>query len=144
MGIFLDAGFFLGFCHPKDKYHEQCLSIFRKISTGQFGLVYTSSAIIIEAATLLVIRTNHNMELIDEFYSLLYGLNKFVQILPWTAEIEEKSWKKFKTVNKNVKSKKEIMSFVDISNIVFCEEFRIEYISSFDPHFDGFLARINS
>jgi len=144
MGIFLDSGFFLGFCHPKDKYHEQSLSIFRKMSTGQFGLIYTSNAIIIEATTLLLVRTKINMEIIDEFYSLLYGLNKFVQILPWTAEIEEKSWKKFKTINKNAKSKKEIMSFVDISNIIFCKEFQIEFIGSYDHHFDGFLTRIYS
>ena len=144
MGIFLDSGFFLGFCHPKDKYHEQSLSIFRRMSTGQFGLIYTSSAIIIEATTLLLVRTKINMEIIDEFYSLLYGLNKFVQILPWTTEIEENSWKKFKSINKNAKSKKEIMSFVDISNIIFCKEFQIEFLCSYDHHIDGFLTRIYS
>ena len=144
MGIFLDSGFFLGFCHPKDKYHEQSLSIFRRMSTGQYGLIYTSNAIIIEAATLLLIRTQSNLEVIEEFYSVLYGLNKFVQILPWTAEIEEKSWKKFKSVNEKAKSNKNIMSFVDISNIIFCEEFQIEFLCSYDPHFDGFLTRINS
>ena len=71
MGIFLDSGFFLGFCHPKDKYHERSLSIFRKMSTGQFGLIFISNAIIIEASTLLSVRTIHNTKLIDEFYYLL-------------------------------------------------------------------------
>ncbi|QEE16274.1 type II toxin-antitoxin system VapC family toxin [Promethearchaeum syntrophicum] len=144
MGIFLDSGFFLGFCHPKDKFHEQSLSIFRKMSSGQFGLIYTSNAIITETATLLLVRTNHNMEIIEEFYSLLYGLNKFVRILTWSSEIEEKSWNMFKSVNLNAKSKKEIMSFVDVSNIIFCKEFQIEFMGSFDHHFDGFLKRINS
>jgi len=34
------------------------------------------------------------------------------------------------------------MSFVDISSIVICQQNQLDYIISFDEHFDSFLTRI--
>jgi len=34
------------------------------------------------------------------------------------------------------------MSFIDISNIIYCREYQIDKIVSYDTHFNGFLTRI--
>ena len=45
--------------------------------------------------------------------------------------------------SKKVDSKKKTVSFVDCSNIIFCRERNIEYILSFDSHFDSWISRIS-
>lgn len=142
MGVFLDTGFFLGICHPADTYNKRSNELLRAISTGQFGLIYTSPLIISEAATLLLIRTHNNQELINDFYDLLYGENHFARILSWSKEIEQKTWNFFKSKNKKAKSKKEYMSFVDASSVVFCREYKIDNIIAFDGDFDNFIIRL--
>ena len=142
LGVFLDTGFFLGICHPSDNYNNKSNDLFIKISTGKFGLIYTSPLVISEAATLLLIRTHNNQGLLHDFYDLLYGKDKFIRILPWSKEIEQKTWAFFKTKNNKAKSKKEFMSFVDASNVVYCREYKIDNIIAFDGDFDNFLIRL--
>ncbi|MHA1798947.1 MAG: type II toxin-antitoxin system VapC family toxin [Candidatus Helarchaeota archaeon] len=142
IGVFLDSGFFLGICHPDDANHKRSNELLLLISTGKFGLIYSSPLVISEAATLLLIRTKNNQDLINDFFRLLYGDNQFVRILSWSKEIELKTWNFFKSVNKKAKSKREYMSFVDASNVVFCREYNIDNIITFDRHFDNFLIRL--
>ncbi len=142
MAIFLDTGFFTGLYHPKDEHHEESVNAFRRLSTGEFGLIYASPFIIAETATLMLIRTNNNQELLQTFYNDIYGSSKFVGILPWSPTIDEKTWVLFKKYNKGIKSKKEFMSFIDISSVIYCQDYRIEKIVSYDRSFENFLARI--
>ncbi len=142
MGVFLDTGFFMGLYHPKDSHHKESVNIFKNLGTGKYGLIYTSPYIISEVATLILIRTNNNHNLLNDFYSDLYGVTKYVSILPWTMDIEQKIWISFKKINSSAQSKKEIMSFTDVSNIIYCQEYQIDKIISSDTHFDGFLTRI--
>jgi uncharacterized protein len=143
MGILIDSGFFLGILHFKDPYADRAENIFKEMSTGKYGLVYTTPYVISEAATLLLVRTRNNYDLIENFYDILYGENKFIRILEWTREMEQKSWILFKKHNKIVKEKKKYLSFVDASNIVYCREYKIDKIAAFDGDFDGYLNRIN-
>jgi predicted nucleic acid-binding protein len=143
MGIFLDIGFFLGIYHPKDSHHTESCSILKRLGTGQYGLIYSSPYIVSEVATLLLIRTSFNQNILDEFYSDLYGVTKFVSILPWSSEIEQKVWELFRKINGNIQSKKELLSFVDVSNIIYCREYQIDKIAAYDSHFDRFLVRIS-
>ncbi len=142
MGIFLDTGFLVGLCHPNDDFHQNSVNILKEMSTGKFGLIYTSPYVISEAATLLLIRTYGNLKLIEEFYDLLYGTHQFTRILPWTSEIEKRTWELFKDINQKAKTEKDYISFVDASNIAYCRTYDIDHIASFDSHFDGFLIRI--
>lgn len=142
MAIFLDTGFFLGIYHPTDSHHNESCSILKKLGTGQFGLIYSSLYIVSEVATLLFIRTNFNLHIINDFYSDLYGDTKFVAILPWSLGLEQKIWDLFKKVSKSVQNKKDFLSFTDISSIIYCREYQIDKIASFDSHFDRFLFRV--
>ncbi|MHA1323944.1 MAG: type II toxin-antitoxin system VapC family toxin [Candidatus Helarchaeota archaeon] len=142
MGIFIDTGFFIGLAHPKDEFHQNCTRILEEMSSGKYGLIFTSSFVISEAATLLLIRTYGNLEILKEFHDLIYGQQQFAQIFSWTPEMERRTWDLFMTINKKAKEKKKLISFVDASNIVYCRTYDIPYIVSFDSHFDNFLTRI--
>jgi len=142
MGVFLDTGFFLGIYHPKDSHHKESSNILKNLGTGQYGLIYSSPYIVSEGATLLLIRTKFNQNILNDFYSDLYGTTKFVSILPWSIEIEQKTWELFKKVNKSIRTKKEFMTFTDISSIIYCREYQIDKIVSYDTLFDRFLTRI--
>ena len=142
MGVFLDTGFFVGLSHPKDEWHERSKENLLEMSTGKYGLIFTSPYVIAETATLILVRTKNNQEIIKKLYQYLYGTKRFVRILPWTAQIEKTTWKIFQEVNKKAKTSKSWLSFVDCSNIAFCRENNIETIATFDNHFDGFLQRL--
>ena len=47
MGVFLDTGFYLGLCHPKDNYAKESERILKLLSKGEHGLLYSSNLIII-------------------------------------------------------------------------------------------------
>lgn len=143
MGIFLDTGFFLGLCHPADEYHKESVSLLRVMSSGKYGLIYTSPFIIAETATLILVRTRNNQKIIEAFFDLLYGSQSFIRILPWSGRLETKTCELFKKVNKQAQLKKDYMSYVDISNISYCKENQIDNLASFDSHFDSFITRIS-
>jgi len=142
MGAFLDTGFYLGLCHPKDKYAEQSEKILKELATGNFGVLYTSHFIINEVATLVSIRSNNNRKVFNHLEKLLWGEEKIASILPFELNNEHETWEVFKKVNTIDLKDKKPMSFTDISSIILCAHHQIEYIVSFDRHFDGFLQRI--
>jgi len=142
IAVFLDTGFFIGLCHPKDNYATQCETIFKKLSKGIYGLLYTSSLIISEASTLLAVRTNNNENILNLFGKYLWGERKIATILPYKQSLETKIWDLFKKVNTTDLRGEKPMSFVDISSVILCQGHQINNIVSFDSHFDRFLNRI--
>lgn len=142
MSIFLDTGFFTALCHPKDEHHERSIAIMRKLATGNYGLIYTSSFVISETATLLLIRTENNHQLLEEFFQLMFGSKQFCKILHSTPEIDKQIYQQFQKFNQNLRKKSHFKSFVDVSNIVFCQNNKIENIVAFDSHFEGHLTLI--
>jgi predicted nucleic acid-binding protein len=143
MAIFLDTGFFTGLYHPNDSHFEKSTEIFQHMSKGEFGLIYTSPHVIAESATLLLVRTRSNLSLLRDFFEDLYGTSKYVSILPWTAELESKTWELFFKVNKKHQEKKQARSFTDISNLVYCQEYQITHIVSYDEQFKGYLQVVD-
>jgi predicted nucleic acid-binding protein len=144
MAIFLDSGFFMGLCHPADENHQASVNIFRRMSNEEYGMIYTSPYVIAETATLMMIRTRNNQEKITKFFGYVYGENSFMDVLPWSADLDLKTFTLFQKVNSPNLEKKEWRSFVDVSNIAFCQEFDIDMIAAFDGHFDLFLTLINA
>ncbi len=142
MGIFLDTGFFMGICHPKDPYHENSKRLLRDMSQGMYGLIYTSPYIIAEASTLLLIRTHNHPRRLEKFETLLFGPKKFIRILAWSPIIDVEIFKLFRDLNA-AKSDKQYLSFIDVSNIYLCRHYQIEKIVSYDAYFDAFLTRIS-
>lgn len=142
MGIFIDTSFFLGLIHPKDVNHSRSVELLKEMSRGKFGLIYTSSFIIAETATIILIRTKNNGELLQDFYDLIYGPDQFIRMIPWSHTLEKNTWQIFQAHNIKAKTKKEYLSFIDASNISYCRNFKIEQIIGFDGDFDPYLLRI--
>ena len=142
MGAFLDTGFYLGLCHPKDKYAGQSEQILEELATGNYGILYTSYFIINEVTTLAAIRTKNNIKVFNHLEQILWGQDKIANIIPFDSDIEHETWELFKKVNSTDLKDTKPMSFTDISSIILCTHHQIEYIVSFDSHFDGFLQRI--
>lgn len=142
IGVFLDTGFYLGLCHSKDKYAKNCDKILKILSQGDHGLLYTSSFIISEATTLVAIRTNSHLKVLDFLGKYIWGKEKIATILPFDSELERQTWELFKKVNTIDLKNKKPMSFVDISSVILCKHHQIDKIVSFNSHFDRFLERI--
>ena len=71
MGVFLDTGFYLGLCHPKDNYAKESERILKLLSKGEHGLLYSSNLIISEATTLTAVRTHNNINVLKHLEHLL-------------------------------------------------------------------------
>ena len=142
MGIFLDTGFFLGLLHRKDPHHEHCSETFRIISSKKYGLIFTSSYVIAETATLILIRTKNHSQSLDFFWDLITRKKKFTQVLYANSYINALTWELFYKHNQGVTEKHHYLSFVDASNIIFCREHQISSICAVDGDFDAYLSRV--
>lgn len=143
MAIFLDTGFYLGLVHPKDKNAQRAGEILNELSQGVHGLLYTSNLIIAEATTLTAARTLANPMVLKGLERMIWGEDRLAENLQVTPEIETKAWILFQKVNVNIKTKRDIMSFVDITSVILSQVHQIDFIASFDSHFDTFLTRIS-
>ncbi len=110
---------------------------------GIHGLIFTSTLVIAEAATLILVRTSNDNRIIDKFHEMFSGSTRVVRVLEVNAAVLEEIWTLFKNHNKKAKTKKECLSFVDASNVVLCRRNEIGKIASFDGDFDAYLQKIN-
>lgn len=142
MAILMDSGFFLALCHPKDKDHNDARRLFFEMAEGQHGLLFTTPYVISESATLMLVRTENNTALLQDFYDLLYGPEKCIRILPWKEDLEQRIWTFFFAINRKAENRKEWLSFVDCSNIILAQEHNIPQIVAYDGHFSPFLHNL--
>ena len=142
MGVFLDTGFYLGLCHPKDQHAQESEKILKMLSAGEHGLIYSSNLIISEATTLAAVRSNNNINVLKHLGNLIWGKQKIATVLHFESYLESETWDLFKKINTIDLKDSRPMSFVDISSIVLCQHHQIDKIVSFDPHFDRFLEKI--
>ena len=143
MAIFLDSGFYLGLVHPKDENATRAGQILKELSQGIHGLLYTSNLIIAETTTLTAARTLANPLVLQGLEKLIWGENKLAEVLYVTPEVETKAWQLFLKINSKIQTKRELMSFVDVSSVILAQHHQIGLIASFDGHFDQFLTRIS-
>ncbi len=143
LGIFLDSSYILGLCHPLDPNHKASVRLFRAMAGGIHGLIFTSTFVIAETATLVLVRTSNNNRILDKFHEMFSGSTRVVRMLEVNVAIQEEIWALFKNHNKKAKTKKEYLSFVDASNVVLCRRNEIDKIASFDGDFDAYLQRVD-
>nr|MDO8088127.1 hypothetical protein [Candidatus Sigynarchaeum springense] len=126
--------------HPKDEHRQDSIRVLEAIKDGKYGAVYTSNYIMAETATLCAVRSEKNPRVLEKCREYFTGALK-IAIIIYSKDIhDEEAWGLFFNMNKDPSIKKPI-SFVDCNSIVIAKHFRIEYIASFDPHFDAWLAR---
>ncbi len=99
LGVFLDTCIYLGLCHPKDKYAKASELVLEKLTTGDYGLLYTSNLIISEATTLAAIRSKNNLKVLEKLGNLFWGNDKIASSLPFDSDLELETWNLFKKVN---------------------------------------------
>ena len=142
MGVFLDTGFYLGLCHPKDQHADKSEKILKLLSEGEYGLLYSSNLIVTEVTTLAAVRSNNNINVLNHLENLIWGKQKIATILHFESYLESETWELFKKINAIDLKDSRPMSFVDIASIILCQHHQINNIVSFDPHFDRFLGKI--
>mgnify|MGYP006308320829 CR=1 FL=1 len=139
MGIFLDTGFYMALVDKNDPHYKKSLELLKTLKTGKYGQILTSILVISETLTLVSVRTKNNTKALNNVRELLVGRKRFALILRTNPEIEQKTMDLFVKRNSTAE---DTMSYVDCSNIEFCKHNGLEYILSFDSHFDGWLKRI--
>ena len=143
MAIFLDTGFYLGLVHSKDHNYNRAQELLIEIQTGKYGQIYSSRLIMAETATIVAVRTRKNPKSLKKARDLFIGDLQIATLLPLTEITEKKTWDIFIKANSTEESsKKKILSFIDSSNIVLCQEHGIKKILAFDGDFKGWLEVI--
>lgn len=142
MGIFIDTSFYYGLFIEQDKFHSRANQILKSVFS-KYGQVFTSPYILAETSTLIAVRNPvQAAESLEKIQTYFIGDKKIAKILRSSKETEKLSWDMMKKINRNAKSPKYIVSFVDCMIIVLCKRNQINYIASFDHHFDPYLRRI--
>jgi len=60
LAIFLDTGYYYALLSPFDEHHKRANELFKEISSGKYGQIYTSTMIISETGMLVLVRTHGN------------------------------------------------------------------------------------
>lgn len=142
--IFLDSSFYIALVNPRDKHAARAKKVLKDLFSGKYKQAYTSSFVMSETGTAIGSRNPEEpSNYIVRIKELFIGENKLAAILPSDNEIESSTWEFMIKVNRNTKNRKDLVSWVDCSNIIFCKRFKINYIAAFDHHFDPYLRRIH-
>ncbi|KKN03216.1 hypothetical protein LCGC14_1110100 [marine sediment metagenome] len=71
MAVLLDTGFYLGLVHPADENALRAGEILKELSTGKYGLLYSTNLVFSEVTTLVYIRTNGNKGVLNNLEEIL-------------------------------------------------------------------------
>jgi len=135
LGVFIDTGIFVAARNSRDINHKKAKSLLRKALLGEWGEVFTSSYIFDEAVTLALVRTKRPEIAVDIGNFILSSTT--IRMLFVDKETFRLAWKIFR----NYADRR--LSFTDATSIALMRLHKIEYIMSFDRHFDGIVSRIS-
>jgi len=139
MGIFLDTGFYIGLIDPTDSHYKRSIELLIDLKSGKYGQIFTSNFIMAESATIVASTTKNNSIAINEIKKIFTGDERIAIILRANEELEKESWELFQKLNKK---ENKVISYVDCTNILFCQKYLLNFILSFDAHYDGWVNRI--
>ena len=134
MSIFIDTSIFVALRNKDDSNHNQAKKVMKQILLGEFGESFTSDYVFDEAVTVALVRTK-NIELAKDMGDYILS-SKRIKMIFVDGIIFRDAWVLFRRFSEKK------MSFTDCTNIAISRNFNIEYISSFDTHFDGLMKRI--
>ncbi|RLI19517.1 VapC toxin family PIN domain ribonuclease [Candidatus Bathyarchaeota archaeon] len=135
MSAFIDTGVFVAARNKREINHEKAVNLLREALKGKYGRIYTSDYIFDEAVTVALVRTRKSDIAIDMGNFILSS--KKLRILHVDKLVFMDAWRIFKKyVNKK-------LSFTDAVSIALMRRYNIDYIMSFDKHFDNIVPRIS-
>lgn len=135
MTVFIDTNIFVAARNKSDINHKRAVELLKKALMGEYGAMYTSDYIFDEAVTVALVRTKNPKIAIDIGNFILSS--RKLRILYVDNLILLKAWKIFK------KYTERMLSFTDATSIALMNHYNIDYIMSFDTHFDSIVKRIS-
>jgi len=133
--VFIDTGIFVAARNKSDVNHERAVNLLKNALKGKYGVMYTSDYVFDEAVTVALIRTGRPEIAIDIGNFILSSTK--LRILYIDKIVFMDAWRIFnKYVNKR-------LSFTDATSTALIKRYNINYIMSFDKHFDGIIPRIH-
>lgn len=134
LGIFIDTGGFVATRNEDDENYNTAKEMMKSILKNEYGAVYTSDYVFNETVTIAYIRTQDKKFSIDLGNYILKS--KIIRLIFATIEDFNTSWDLF------LKYKDKKLSFTDCNILSIMNRLNIEYIFSYDSHFDGFKKRL--
>ncbi|MCD6114521.1 MAG: type II toxin-antitoxin system VapC family toxin [Thermoprotei archaeon] len=134
MSIFIDTGVFVAARNRSDINHERAVELLRKALKGEYGRLYTSDYVFDEAVTVALVRTGSPRIALDIGNFILSS--RKLKIIHVNKTIFKEAWNIF------TKYSQKGLSFTDATSIAVMKLYRINYVMSFDKHFNGIVPRI--
>ena len=135
MTIFIDTGIFVAARNKRDVNHKRAVSLLKEALKGVYGALYTSDYVFDEAVTVALVRTRRPEIAID--MGNFISSSRKLRIIYVNKIVFEEAWSIF------VKYAEKRLSFTDATSIAIMKRHGIDYIMSFDKHFDGIVPRIS-
>lgn len=138
MPILFDTSFIYALIRESDKNHKRAQEILKNTDWKRKSPICIPTLVINETYTLVIYRSNGNLEVLRTLDEFFWGDEKFYLLI----NLRVPEYRKItKLIQKYVSSKKNL-SFVDVALIYLGKNRNINEIVSFDKHFDGLLNRI--
>ena len=134
MAVFIDTGIFVAARNKRDVNHKRAVNLLRAALKGDYGAIYTSDYVFDEAVTVALVRTGKPDIAIDIGNFILSS--KRLRIIHVNKTIFEEAW------NVSIRYSEKKLSFTDATSIAIMRMYNINYIMSFDRHFDGIVSRV--
>jgi len=135
MSVFVDTNVFVAVRNADDINHERAVKLMADALKGAYGRVFTSEDYILdEAVTLALVRTRRPELAIDVGKFILASPR--ITLLIVSADMVGRAWERFQELAARG------LSFTDCTTLVLMEQYGIDYLLSFDRHFDGLARRI--
>ncbi len=133
MNIFLDTSFICSLHLPEDSLHKKALTISNDLIKQEVNL-FISNFIVLEVLTILSQRKSRQLAI--EFGRSVKE-EESIKIIRIDEILEEFSWQIFQ------KTKEKDLSFADCSTLAVLENEKIDYLISFDKHFNRFQSEFH-
>mgnify|MGYP000445087251 CR=1 FL=1 len=134
LSIFIDTGVFVAARNRSDINHVRAVKLLKKALKGEYGEPYTSDYVFDEAVTVALVRTGSPRIALDIGNFILSS--RKLKILYVDKAVFKEAWSIF------AKYSSKGLSFTDATTVALMRFYGINYIMSFDKHFNGIVPKI--
>lgn len=139
MSLFIDTGVFYALHDRDSSRHDAAVAAIKRVSTGEFGRLFTSEYVYDETVTLVRQRTGR-FESAKRAGDRIRGAGSFPQtfeLLHVTESLFERTLEAFDRYDDQT------LSFTDANTIALIDAYDVDAVLSFDDDFDGLVERID-
>ena len=134
MSIFIDTGVFVAARNLRDINHQRAVELLEDVLRGRYGTAFTSDYVLDEAVTVALVRTRRPDIAIRTGQLILSSPR--ISLIIVDKEIFMDAWERFKVLANRG------LSFTDCTTLAIMDKYNMDYLLSFDRHFDGLVRRI--